>query len=148
MICQIPDVVDESDMTTQVVTDTRDKMPRLDDETSMIMPDPTDDTKLEIDATETPEIDADVSETTEIVLEPKETIADTTVKPSPEIDLENKLFDPALDDGTDIDDTIPDKIEDAITEATVTASSTYVPLPLAKDSDAINEITIQETTPR
>ena len=30
----------------------------------------------------------------EIVLEPKEILADTTVKPSPEIDLENKLFDP------------------------------------------------------
>ena len=120
-------------MTTQMVTDTREKMPRLDDETSTIMPDQIDDTKVEkeIDTTETPEVDTDVSE--------------TTIKPSPEIDLENKLFDPTLDDDT----MIPDKIEDEITEATITESSTYVPLPLVKDtSEAINEITIQETTPR
>ena len=130
---QVPNVLDESDMTTQMVTDTRDKMPRLDDETSTIMPDQIDDTKLEkeIDTTEIPEVDTDVSE--------------TTIKPSPEIDLENKLFDPTLDDDT----MIPDKIEDEITEATITESSTYVPLPLVKDtSEAINEITIQETTPR
>ena len=95
----VPSLLDESEMTTKMVpemvsemvptTDSRDKMPRLDDETTVPTP-------------------KDMSEVPEMV--PAET------------------------------ETVP-------TESTLaTSSSTFVPLPLARDPE--NEILIKETTTR
>ena len=102
----VPSLLDESEMTTKMVpemvsemvptTDSRDKMPRLDDETTVPTP-------------------KDMSEVPEMV--PAET------------------------------DMVPTESEMVPTESTVDASSsTFVPLPLARDPE--NEILIKETTTR